>query len=499
MPKKSWTDCKVLNAENFAFERPFSIVFYLMSFKISFKATLHFLLRVMAAAYHSLRGPHGFAEVQVPDEPPELRHFFERCLETREFQTATSERAQVHLCRKWAEENYPGHVTVQNLAEFFGVGKSTIAYHLSRPFDTFTGAEPGRIGRPSLLSPEEWDAVRQFVVERMEMRVPCTYDDILEYFERQFGRLLNIKTLRGLIADCEDFRTVTGIPLEDCRLFAKIEDIEAYFQRLDELLTLGNIPAAFIINVDESGFNEYVDARKSVRIVPASYAQNSVPVPITRAEKRATLIAAICADGSALRPMVIVPRDTVEQELLQMGYTAEKVQMGRSDKGFVNSYLFTQWGKHTLVPDIRHRRQLHRYDGPGILIFDGFGCHLTEDFLALMEDENIVCVQLPPHTSDQLQPCDLGIFSNQKRWQSRVTVDPRWSRQTKQIVRIVDSFRLATTPKNVVAAFRKSGIVTFLDQNLTLRARVDRCFATAVRDVEDPAPEDHEGKRRVKI
>ena len=63
----------------------------------------------------------------------------------------------------------------------------------------------------------------------------------------------------------------------------------------------------------------------------------------------------------------------------------------------------------------------------------------------------------------------------------------------------VQSFRLATTPKNVVAAFRKSGIVTFLDDNLTLRAGVDRCFATAVRDVEDPAPEDHEGKRRVKI
>ena len=75
-----------------------------MSFKISFKATLHFLLRVLAAAYLSLREPHGFAEVQLPDEPPELGHVFERSLETREFQTATSERGQVHLCRKRAEE-----------------------------------------------------------------------------------------------------------------------------------------------------------------------------------------------------------------------------------------------------------------------------------------------------------------------------------------------------------------------------------------------------------
>ena len=114
----------------------------------------------------------------------------------------------------------------------------------------------------------------------------------------------------------------------------------------------------------------------------------------------------------------------------------------------------------------------------------------------LARKRNIVCAQLPPHTSDQLQPCDLGIFANQKRWQNRVTVAAHWSRQTKQVIKMVDSFRLATTPKNVVAAFRKGGIVTVVDQtNLTLMARVDRRAATAVRETF----EDDGGKARIRI
>lgn len=48
---------------------------------------------------------------------------------------------------------------------------------------------------------------------------------------------------------------------------------------------------------------------------------------------------------------------------------------------------------------------------------------------------------------------------------------------------------MATTHKNVVGAFRKSGIVTWLDEaTLVLMVRVDVSYATALRDVDDPVP-----------
>lgn len=90
---------------------------------------------------------------------------------------------------------------------------------------------------------------------------------------------MNVNTLRSFIASGDDFTTVTGVPLENSRVFADSDDIERYFTRLDEVISVGSIPAAFILNVDESGFNSFVTARKSIRIVPAIYAQISIPVP----------------------------------------------------------------------------------------------------------------------------------------------------------------------------------------------------------------------------
>ena len=61
------------------------------------------------------------------------------------------------------------------------------------------------------------------------------------------------------------------------------------------MLRLGQIPAAFWVNLEETGFDSYVDARKSCRIAPAEYELNSIPVPVTRREKRAPLLAGIAA------------------------------------------------------------------------------------------------------------------------------------------------------------------------------------------------------------
>ena len=177
------------------------------------------------------------------------------------------------------------------------------------------------------------------------------------------------------------------------------------------------------------------------------------------------------------------------------------MHLTRSDKGFVTTKLFLTWGRDTLIPEVRRRRAEFGYDGPALLLLDGFGCHQGQEFVSLCEEENIICLMFPPHTSDQLQPCDLGIFGNQKKLQSRISVDTSLNRQTKQVIRIIDSFRCATTPKNVVGAFRKSGIVTFLDEKtLLLKARVDTRYASAVRHLQQEAPDQIEGdKRRINI
>lgn len=200
--------------------------------------------------------------------------------------------------------------------------------------------------------------------------------------------------------------------------------------------------------------------------------------------------------------MIVLQRETIEKELLLRGYTPDKVRLCRSETGFVNSTLFLEWGKRSFFPEMRQRRAQLDYDGPILLIMDGFGCHQTDEFLELAEGENIACRFLPPHTSDQLQPLDLGIFANQKRWQGNITVDADLNRQTKQVIKICDSYRMATTHKNVVAAFRRAGFPTqWDDTTLTLMVDVDIRYATALRDEDDDEmmPIDRQEKQRVRI
>ena len=428
-----------------------------------------------------LHPPHGLYDLTLPDDPT-LKKFFEQCVETPDFQRAGSEREQVHLTKQWADEQYEGHVSYQDLADFFQVYKSTIHHHLTKPIRPTENVSPCRNGRPPILDEEQTKALAEFITERFNKRYPVSYDDCREFILSELEVAVNIITLRSFLSRMGIFRTVTGIAMEDSRNFCDEDEIDSYLQRLEQVLRVAEVPAAFIMNIDEAGFAEYVDKHNSVRIVPASYTQKTIPVPVSRAEKRASLLAGICADGDTLKPMVIVPRDTMECELILRGYTVDKIHFAHSDKGYMTTELFLLWAEKSFFPEIRHKRAIHDYYGPAILILDQFGSHCNDTFVSMCEEENIVCMFIPAHTSDQLQPCDLGVFAIQKRWCSNIQISEDLNRQTKQIVKIVDSFRMATTFKNVTAAFRRAGIVTFIaEMSGRLMAWVDVRFASAVR------------------
>ena len=413
---------------------------------------------------------------------------------------AASEREQVHLVHRWGQENLPEGLSLRALGEFFQLAKSTVHHHLQKPVDAGSSLSPCRNGRPSILSDDQLQALGRFIEMRFDGRYPASFEDCRDFLQDEFGVTVNIKSLRSLIHNTSLFKAVDGEPMEDSRVLSRPEEIDEYLAELEETIRVARVPAAFIVNIDEAGFSEFADSRTTRRIVPTTYPLEKIPVPVSRAEKRATLLAGICADGSALKPLIIVPRDTMERELLLRGYTTDKIMYATSEKGYMTSELFTRWGRQCFIPEMNLKRSQHQYDGPIVLTLDRFGCHCSEAFLAMCEEANIICKFLPPHTSDQLQPCDLGLFAVQKRWMGNIQIPDNFNRQTKQIVRIIDSYRMATSFKNVTGAFKKSGIVTFLDEDLRLMARVDVRFASAVRHLNventEELPED---RRRVNI
>ena len=442
------------------------------------------------STHTKLNPPHGFNEIYLPTDNVMKREFFSACSHHDDFHRATSEREQVHLVFNWGRTNSLVTISLQDIADFFGLDKGSIAWHLTKPFQCGQPCEALAGGRPTIIPHDVFEQLLAQIQRAFELRVPLTYEDIRDHLSTEFEITIQIDTLRKFLNRSPALKVVRGVPMEDNRLFSSAEEISKYFNNLREILDVGEIPSAFIINLDEAGFDSFVDARKIKRVVPASFAPEEIPTPISRQEKRATLLAAICADGHCLRPMVVLQRETIERELLDLGYTEHVALYGRSETGFMNSTLFLDWAERSFFPEILQRRALLNYEGPALLIMDGFGVHTSAAFDALCEDANVVVLLIPPHTSDQLQPCDLGLFAVLKRWQSNVSLPKHLNRQTKQVIRMLDALRMATTPKNVIGAFRKAGIIgQFSLEKGRMMPIVDPGEALGVRHLHDQLPQ----------
>ena len=425
--------------------------------------------------YHQLKPAHSLAEVIIPDGAN--HNFFEAICDSHDFQSASSEREQVHYIFSRKHE-YDLRISLQDIANFMNVSKATIQYHLSRECE----ANFYKIGRPSLLSEEQHSKLFEFVFSCFKQKTPCTYEQVRDFLFEKFELSINIVSLRSYISRCRDMRTCIGRPLEDNRLYADPEKIDKYFEQLKNIMCFC-IPASFIINIDEVGFQEYSDRRDIMCIVPFEYVGNDIKIPVSRDTKRSTLLAGIYADGSRAKGLIAISRCTIETELYDFGYTPDKVILGYSESGYMNTNIFMKWAKKCFLPELAQRRCAYNYDGPALMILDGFGVHSCSDFEDLCDENNVFLQLIPPHSSDQLQFLDLGIFAIQKRWMSNISIPcANMNPQTKQVIRIHDSYVMSTTPKNIIGAFRAGGIITKWDnERQMLMAEVRPELAHRVR------------------
>ena len=83
----------------------------------------------------------------------------------------------------------------------------------------------------------------------------------------------------------------------------------------------------------------------------------------------------------------------------------DNILFSRSESGFVNDKLTLKWLKHFDL--YTKNRMKGRYR---MLIFDGSGSHITQDFLEYCWENHIRPFQLLPHSTHLLQPLDVGAF-----------------------------------------------------------------------------------------
>jgi hypothetical protein len=134
---------------------------------------------------------------------------------------------------------------------------------------------------------------------------------------------------------------ITGYPLWQDRVNCDPHKIQTFFEGLKHYVE--ELPSAFIFNLDESGFQEWADRRKRTVIVHAIYQESEVACPIDRATKRSSLLVCIAADGTYLKPLLLLPGKTIEPEVLEQGISESMCKMVYQEHGFISTALFEQW------------------------------------------------------------------------------------------------------------------------------------------------------------
>jgi hypothetical protein len=102
--------------------------------------------------------------------------------------------------------------------------------------------------------------------------------------------------IRNVLKNIGTLKSVVGIPLEEQRLECNTVLIDEYFQRLETLLK--NYPAALVINLDETGHHDFVDATDIKVLGLNEYSKPSINIPVSKDCKRASLLGEITAHGA---------------------------------------------------------------------------------------------------------------------------------------------------------------------------------------------------------
>ena len=365
--------------------------------------------------------------------------------------------------------NFDEEKAVEFLKGFFGISAGAVKYHLAskgaweRASESVRATAAAKLpGRTRKLNTASRNAVVEFVKKAFEEHRMLLIDDIHEFVVETLKVDILRNTLARSLRDLP-IKAAIAVPAESARLKINPETVSAYF---DGLRVIDNTPAALVINIDESGQQDWADKRRLPCYVPASVCGKTVNMPVERSSTRSTLAVAISLSGELLKPLVIVGRKTVDNELIPRGYADDKVNYATSATSFINGAIFAAWIKDIVIKHVTEARERLHLDASvkAYVLRDGCNAHAeTPEVAALLAAANVQFVKLPPHTSHLLQPLDVGIFGPQKRYRLTDRNQLRHlSAQSIHIIKTLDSLRKATCPSSIINSFRAAGIGTRL-------------------------------------
>jgi hypothetical protein len=223
----------------------------------------------------------------------------------------------------------------------------------------------------------------------------------------------------SFLAANPDIEKVKQKPKDKKRIDAqKREDIVQYFEKFKKVIVDKGILPSNCWNFDETDFRIGCGGNQIVITLGARHRPNKDRKSFTIASETnrdyLTSVEAISAAGDVIPPMLILKATQHLFHWYTHMHIPDDYFLDVSETGYSNDELALDWIQHFNQYSTRSQRGAWR-----LLIFNGFGSHLTKQFIYYCDTNNIIPFSLPSHTSHILQPLDVTVFQLFKHWHKR--------------------------------------------------------------------------------
>lgn len=211
------------------------------------------------------------------------------------------------------------------------------------------------------------------------------------------GFLRRNKTLSKRVAEGLSSSRATGM---------NKTDVNKYFTILQDIFEKNNfmLKPERIYNADESGFQ--LNNKPGIVI---SEKGRKDDVSITSKEKGETVSVLVCcsATGHFIPPLVLMKGKRYRAEYSYGLPPGSQVKM--TDSGYISTEGFSSF------LNMFQSHTSSSKENPSLLVVDGHSTHIKDpDLLSFANDNGIIMICLPPHTTHWLQPLDRSIFKPMK-------------------------------------------------------------------------------------
>ena len=358
----------------------------------------------------------------------------------------------------------PGEKPVyQHIADQFGVSRTT----LSRRHRGVQASSTTQYDDARALSPHQEAELLEYIKKLTLNGLPPTRPMIRNFASPVAGRELSMRWVDRFYDRYNVhliLKTTTGIDRvrHEADSPAKYNE---YFDLLYQKIQQYNVQPRNTYNMDEKGCMIGVIGR-SKRVFSKAVYEITGRAKVIQDGNRdwVTTIACVCADGTSIPYAVIYSakngniRDTWVND---MDPDKDVAFVASSETGWTNNELGLAWIRDVFDANTKQKaRRSWR-----LLILDGHGSHVTMDFIDYCNQNRILLMVYPPHSTHTLQPLDVALFKPLSTAYSKL-LDERISQSQGLLpIKKSDFFELwrsaytsAFTTRNILTSFECTGI-----------------------------------------